>query len=587
MTEQELERRLKSALDAAAPDDFGDVLSRCEAGKGTVIDMKDMTDTGKKKTWKRSLIAACLALAVLAGGGGGFLYQQNHAVASIVSLDVNPSIELTVNKNEKVLTCKGLNADAAEVLKDMDGGHDLEGAKLDVAVNAIVGALVRNGYLDDLDSAILISVEDKDTARGERIQQELTQAVGGTLQSAANSAAVLTQSVAADTQLDTQAQQNNISTGKAYLVEQVLAINPDLAFEDLAALSVEELRDLIETGAPGMPIGKDAAAVAAEEWSGTRALDFIMVDVDPELDERTPCYEVELHTAWGEYEYRIDAYTGAVLSGKADILADAPSSEATPAPAEATSAPAESTPVPDTAQTYVGEDAVKAAVLARAGLTESEVTWIKFKWDCDDGVLEYDVEFRTDSMEYECTVDAATGDIREWDSEPVRSAMTGPGLALPEATPAPAEPTPAPETARTGDIGEAAAKAAALAQAGLTEDQITWVKVERDRDDGRVEYEVEFRTDYTKYDCTVDGTTGGILDWDADPAVIPAKSTPVPTSAPTATPTQVPATPAPTAMPTPVPDWDDDDWDDHDDDDDDDWDDDDHDWDDDHDGDDD
>lgn len=572
MTDQELTQRLQSALDHAAPDDFGDVLSRCEAGKGTVIDMKDTTDTGKKKTWRRSLIAACLALVVLAGGGGGLFYQQAHAVASIVSLDVNPSIELTVNKNEKVLTCKGLNADAAEVLKDMDGGHDLEGAKLDVAVNAIVGALVRNGYLDDLDSAILISVEDKDTARGERIQQELTQAVGGTLQSAANSAAVLTQSVAADTQLDTQAQQNNISTGKAYLVEQVLAINPDLAFEDLAALSVEELRDLIETGAPGMPIGKDAAAVAAEEWSGTRALDFIMVDVDPELDERTPCYEVELHTAWGEYEYRIDAYTGAVLSGKADILADAPSAEAAPTPEPAADAAPSSDPTTP-AQTYVGEDAVKAAVLARAGLTESEVTWIKFKRDRDDGQLEYEVEFRTDGMEYECTVDAATGDIRDWESEPVRSAMTGPGPALPEATPALAEPTPAPEPAQTGDIGEEAAKAAALAQAGLTEDQITWVKVERDVDDGKVEYDVEFRTDYTKYDCTVDGTIGVVLDWDADPIVISAESTPVPASA------RIPA------VSTPVPDWDDDDWDDdHDDDDDDDWDDDDdYDWDDDHD----
>ena len=252
MTDQELMQRLKSALEATAPDDFGDVLSRCEAGKGTVIDMTNATNNNTnngKKPWKRALIAACLALVVLAGGGGGIFYQQAHAVASIVSLDVNPSIELTVNKNEKVLTCKGLNAEAAVVLMDMDGGHDLEGAKLDVAVNAIVGALVRNGYLDHLDSAILISVEDKDAARGERIQQELTEAVGGTLQSAANSAAVLTQTVAADKALDAQAQQNNISTGKAYLVEQVMAIDPDLTFEGLAALSVEELRDLITTGA--------------------------------------------------------------------------------------------------------------------------------------------------------------------------------------------------------------------------------------------------------------------------------------------------------------------------------------------------
>lgn len=37
--------------------------------------------------------------------GGGLFYQQANAVASVVSLDVNPSIELKVNRNEKVLAC--------------------------------------------------------------------------------------------------------------------------------------------------------------------------------------------------------------------------------------------------------------------------------------------------------------------------------------------------------------------------------------------------------------------------------------------------------------------------------------------------
>ena len=54
-----------------------------------------------------------------------------------------------------------------------------QGAKLDVAVNAIVGSLVRNGYLDSISSAIMISVEDKDTARAEKLQRELTSAVDG------------------------------------------------------------------------------------------------------------------------------------------------------------------------------------------------------------------------------------------------------------------------------------------------------------------------------------------------------------------------------------------------------------------------
>ena len=45
------------------------------------------------------------------------------------------------------LACVPMNDDAHAILADMGDGEDLKGAKLDVAVNAIVGSLVRNGYL--------------------------------------------------------------------------------------------------------------------------------------------------------------------------------------------------------------------------------------------------------------------------------------------------------------------------------------------------------------------------------------------------------------------------------------------------------
>ena len=144
MTDRELNERLKSALDHAAPDDLDGVLARCGTGKGNVIQMKNETSKTVRTHWKRSLIAACLALVLLAGGGGIF-YQRAYAVASVVSLDVNPSIQLEVNRSEKVLSCGGLNEEGRTVLASMDGGNDLKGAKLDVAVNAIVGALVRSG----------------------------------------------------------------------------------------------------------------------------------------------------------------------------------------------------------------------------------------------------------------------------------------------------------------------------------------------------------------------------------------------------------------------------------------------------------
>ena len=400
MTNEKMEQRLAAALEKTAPDDMSGVLSRCEARKGTVIPMTTKKTANRKWT---TLVAACLAVLLLCGGG--VFYQQAHAVASVVSLDVNPSIELKVNRSEKVLACAPLNEDAKAILAGMSNGADLKGAKLDVAVNAIVGSLVRNGYLDSISSAIMISVEDKDTARAEKLQRELTSAVDGVLQTSEAKAAVLTQTLTQDAAREQQARENNISSGKAALVNRVLAINPALKFDALAKLSVEELKDLAEAGAPAMPIGKDAAAYAAEQYAGTTALDSVTVEVDSELDESPAHYEVELHTAWGEFEYLVDAYTGKVLGGQKDLPATAPVGDGAAKP----TAPSDGADI--------GHAKAKAIALNHAGVSENEACDMEIELDDEDGTLVYEVEFKSGNMEYSYEINAATGAILKHEAE--------------------------------------------------------------------------------------------------------------------------------------------------------------------------
>ena len=408
MTNEKMEQRLAAALEKTAPDDVNGVLSRCEERKGTVINMTTKKTANRKWT---SLIAACLAVMLL--GGGGVFYQRANAVASVVSLDVNPSIELKVNRSEKVLVCTPLNEDANAILADMSNGADLKGAKLDVAVNAIVGSLVRNGYLDSISSAIMISVEDKDTARAEKLQRELTSTVDGVLQTSEAKAAVLTQTLTQDAGREQQARENNISTGKAALVNHVLALNSALKFDELAKLSVEELKDLAEAGAPAMPIGKAAAAYAAEQYAGTTALDSVTAEVDSELDESPAHYEVELHTAWGEFEYLVDAYTGKVISGQKDLLTTA----STPSTPNVTTKLSDQKPDPSGTAQDIGYAKAKSIALNHAGVSENEAYDMDIELDDEDGILVYEVEFKSGNMEYDYEINAATGAILKYESE--------------------------------------------------------------------------------------------------------------------------------------------------------------------------
>ena len=400
MTNEKMERQLAAALEKTAPDDMSGVLSRCEARKGTVIPMTTKKTANRKWT---TLVAACLAVMLLCGGG--VFYQQAHAVASVVSLDVNPSIELKVNRSEKVLACAPLNEDAKAILADMSNGADLKGAKLDVAVNAIVGSLVRNGYLDSISSAIMISVEDKDTARAEKLQRELTSAVDGVLQTSEAKAAVLTQTLTQDAAREQQARENNISSGKAALVNRVLAINPALKFDALAKLSVEELKDLAEAGAPAMPIGKDKAMdIAAAAFGKASTAKMAYSEADPELDESPAHYEVEIRSQSGEeFEYKIDAYTGAILESKREAA------DGTEVPVVQPSNPA--------ASGDIGHAKAKSIALNHAGVSENKAHDMEIKLDDEDGTLVYEVEFKSGNMEYSYEINAATGAILKHEAE--------------------------------------------------------------------------------------------------------------------------------------------------------------------------
>ena len=420
MTSEKLEQRLASAVEKTAPNDVNGVLSRCEERKGTVIPMTAKKTTKRKWT---TLVAACLAVMLL--GGGGLFYQQANAVASVVSLDVNPSIELKVNRSEKVLVCTPLNEDAKAILADMGNGADLKGAKLDVAVNAIVGSLVRNGYLTSISSAIMISVEDKDTARAEKLQRELTSTVDGVLQTSESRASVLTQTLTQDAGLTQQARENSISTGKAALVNRVLALNATLKFDALAKLSVEELKDLAEAGAPAMPIGMDAARSAAEEYAGTTAMDSVTAEVDPELDESPAHYEVDLQTARGEFKYLVDAYTGKVFSGQKDLLAAVSASNETTKPSgqkpasasNETTKPSAQKPAPSGTVQDIGYAKAKSIALNHAGLRENQAYDMDIELDDEDGTLVYEIEFKSGNMEYDYEIDAASGAILKHETE--------------------------------------------------------------------------------------------------------------------------------------------------------------------------
>ena len=515
MTDHELERRLRTALDHAAPNDLEGVLSRCETGKGTVIDMTNAVETKKKKNrWAPLAAAACLALVLVGGGGGYYYYTANNAVASLVSLDVNPSIQLEVNKNEKVLSATPMNDDGAEILADMD----LKGTQADVAMYAIIGSLLQHGYVDELANSILITVEDDDQARGEKLQQELTAQADAALENAQVSGAVLAQTLQHTEELSQKAQEYGISTGKAALIQAIVeGSNNTKTFEELVGLSINELNLLYTAQAPlegqtsdgqqssgatnaapittsgsasqSAYIGLEAAKQAALNHAGVSASQATFLEAEYDYDDGRMVYEVEFHVNGTEYEYEIDAQTGDVVKHKTEQNGTNTGSSGSSA----------------NTSSYIGESAAKAAALKHAGVSESSTTYCNAWLEYDDGRPEcYEVEFMAGNTRYEYKIALTSATVLESEQERYGGSGSSGGQS-----------GSGSGTSST-DIGAEKAKSIALNHAGVSASQTTELKVERDTDDGVLEYEVEFKAGGKEYEYTIHGGTGQILKYESD-----------------------------------------------------------------------
>lgn len=497
MTHEKIHKRIQQAATHAAPDQLDAILSACEEQKGTVISMKK----NQKRRWIAPLSAAA-ALAIVAGSIFGISrFQQASAADSVVTLDINPSIALSVNSKETVTTATPLNDDA----KDIMGGMELEGTNLETAVNAIIGACLQKGYLDELENAILVSVENADADTATQLQNELTATISGAFQSGS----ILTQTVTVDDDLAQLAQQYNISAGKASLIQEVIAQDSTLTFESLAPLSMSEIsliassRNLTTTGVSQTGstsdqayIGQDAALQAACDHAGIATSDVQGLSTEFGWSPKGMVYELDFCSGGTEYEYKINATDGSVVKYEQE-------------PCDHTWHTSSGNTGSGSNTTFIGESAATTAALTHAKVDQSAAQSLTVKLDEDDGVAYYEIEFCSAGVEYDYEINATTGAVAKFEQDTCdhyahRSGSNNQNQNQNQGN------------SNGSYIGYDAALQAACKHAGVNVSQVTRLENELDHDDGVARYEISFHVGNMEYEYEINATTGQILKYESE-----------------------------------------------------------------------
>ena len=486
MENKELNAKIKRAFENAAPNTPDAVLSEYEKKKGNVMILTENKKTG---SWVRKLSAIAAVFVLLIAGCVGFLYyNNNYAVASTVSLDINPSIEIRVNQKERVLDVTALNEDGRIVIGDMD----FSGSDLEITVNALIGSMLRYGYLNEMANSILVSVDGGSENQNSLLKEKLSQEISALLETDTFSGAVLSQTVTADSELRKLADTYGITVGKAQLVQQIMALSPLYTFEGLAGLSINELNLLLESHSASEEnpissvgsasdkayIGTDAAVEQALTHASLSYDEISSLKTELDWDDGMMVYEVEFHAGGYEYEYEINAKTGNILKSEKER-----DNDDTP-----------SVPSGSDEGDYITAEKAKEIACSHAGIAISDIWDFDIGFERDNGLAVYELDFKSDGYEYDYEINAVTGDILKSEKE--------------RDDDAPVVPSGSDEG---NYITAEKAKEIACSHAGIAISDIWDFDIDFERDNGLAVYELDFKSDGYEYDYKINAVTGDIL----------------------------------------------------------------------------
>ena len=279
----------------------------------------------KKTNMIKLLGTGVIMLSMVTGCGNG---QSAQKYTSLVTLDVNPSIQLHLDEDDKVIEAIAVNDDAKKVLQDME----LEQADANVAMNAVLGSLVKNGYLNANQNTVLLSVENDDDQARVALEDELSQYIYTTLKSYSIEGAIYSQDIDIDDDVESLMNKYSISYGKANLIEDIIDENDDAKktykVEDLVKLNAQDLiliyqsldKDDTQKNANKMVgnvstkqyITKDEALNIALKNASVSKSQIKELEIDYDMENGVLTYDIEFKYNQNEYEYEVSAAKGIV-----------------------------------------------------------------------------------------------------------------------------------------------------------------------------------------------------------------------------------------------------------------------------------
>ncbi len=186
---------------------------------------------------KKNIILIILSIILVIGVICFIVLKNNNKIVSTITLDINPSVEINLDKDDKVISVVALNDDAKKIVNS-----NLKGKSLTDIFEMLISNLIEKGYVDEdknLDVILHVDGNIEDKTVSEQLEYEFGK-------KDVHSEIVIIENV---TKEDKElAKKYNVSPAKVSYIKSITDDNENINIEDLTDKSVDELVETKQTG---------------------------------------------------------------------------------------------------------------------------------------------------------------------------------------------------------------------------------------------------------------------------------------------------------------------------------------------------
>ena len=206
---------------------------------------------GRRMYGKWLSAAACLFFIVLAAAG----YRFYFSATAVISIDVNPSIELNINRFDTVISVKAYNEDGQKLADQLH----VRFMKYMDAFRAIVDSEDFADYRSEEDF-VSIAVAGYDEDQQKKILSDMESCTAQEKNM---------HCYHADEEEITAAHEEGLSCGKYRAYLELKKLDPDVTVDEVRGMTMREIRERIETLSPGQADPSEGSTAEQEDVDGT------------------------------------------------------------------------------------------------------------------------------------------------------------------------------------------------------------------------------------------------------------------------------------------------------------------------------